>query len=167
MKFTVNYTLEDYQKAQKLFYKTSKSGWLVRWLIPFIGIGLVALILSSWLNGGTIYSGNLDIVFLVLGVFYIIFPFVYIKLHTAFLFKKSRFLQIPHDFDINEEELKISSDLSTGSVKWGVFIRYGINDEMIILMATPRTMYMIPRRAIELEEEWVKLIELVKEKIKV
>ncbi len=167
MKFTVNYTLEDYQKAQILFYKTSKSGWLVRWFIPFIGISLIALILSSWLNGGTIYSVNIDIVFLVLGVFYIIFPFVYVKLHTAFLFKKSRFLQIPHDFDINEEELKISSDLSTGSVKWGVFIRYGISDDMIILMATPKTMYMLPRRAIQSEEEWVKLIELVKAKVKV
>jgi hypothetical protein len=52
-------------------------------------------------------------------------------------------------------------------VKWGVFIRYGISDDTIILMATPKTMYMLPRRAIQSEEEWVKLIELVKTKVKI
>lgn len=167
MKFSIKYTLEDYNKAQKLFYKTSKSGWVVRWFIPLIGLGLVSIIISSWVNGNEVYSKNLDILFLVLGVFYIIFPFLYVKLHTLFLFKRSKFLHSENTFEIDENEIKITNELTSAITKWDIFIRYGIDDETIILMATPRTMYMLPRRAIQSEEEWVKLVELVKTKVKV
>lgn len=164
MKFTVTYTLEDYIAAQKLHLKTSKNGWVIRWAFPFIGSGtLIGLILRYVTElpptpFQTFYFG-------VLGIFFLIFPLVVVQVSTRSLFKKSKFLKIPTEFEITEDEIRVTNELNVGSIKWPLFVRYAMNDEMLILMSTPRTMYMIPRKYISSLDEWNTLTTIVKSKV--
>jgi len=167
MKFTINYTIDDYIKAQKLYSKNSRSGWILRYVVPIIGLALIIVIGANWISGERQSAyGSFSTPLFILGIFYLFLPFIITPLTTRWFYKRSKFLQVPNEMEINETEIKTINSLSSGAIKWELFIKYAYNNDMLILMSTPRTMLMIPHRFVSSEEDWNKLLELAKEKIK-
>lgn len=164
MKFTVQYTLEDYIEAQKLHLRSSKNGWLVRWFFPAIGVGTLGALVALFIAGLPLNVFQV-VYFGLLGMFLTSLPVLTVQISTRSLFKKSKFLHTPSEFEITAEEVKMTSELSSGNIKWPLFVKAAHNEKVLILMSTPRTMMMIPKRCISSEAEWNQLISWAKEKV--
>jgi hypothetical protein len=165
MKFIVKYTIQDYIEAQKLHLRNSKNGWLVRWFFPTLGVGILVSLVALFIAEIPVTTFQV-IYFGILGIFFISLPIATVQLSTRYLFKKSKFLHTPSEFEITEEEVKMTSELNSGVVKWPLFIKAAHNDIVLILMSTPRTMMMIPRRCVSSDQDWNELIRLANEKVK-
>jgi hypothetical protein len=162
MKFTITYTLEDYKEANKLFLQASKRGWPIKYLIP--GIGILLLLIFLWMRLQGFSMSTWDWYALIMGIFFIIYPFLFIQFSVKRMFNKTKFLREPTEIEINDQGFSSKSSLVSGTMKWESYLRYAVNDRILIILQSPRTMTYIPRHIMN-DQEWNELLNLVKSKL--
>jgi hypothetical protein len=162
MKFTINYTLEDYKEANKLFLQTSKRAWLVKYFIP--GIGVLLLLAFVWMRIEGFSMEAWDWYALIIGIFLIVYPFLFIQISVKKMFNKTKFLREPTEIEVDDQGLSSKNSLVSGTMKWESYLRFAANDRMLILLQSPRTMTYIPRHIMN-DQEWTELLNLVKNKL--
>jgi hypothetical protein len=128
-----------------------------------VSLFLVGVSIVSLVRGNPIETR--DYMFFILGAFYLSFPFWFYKLLIKRMYKKSKFLHVPSEVEITSEQVSMTNELNSGIIKWPLFIKSAYNDKTLILMSTPRTMLIIPKRFVPTEAEWNELLQIVKEKV--
>lgn len=157
MKFTVRYNYNDIYEGMKLDYTSRKRKWLI------IFFGVLTLLLNK-------IRVTLDVIFILLGISLIFYKQTVLRLYSYYLFKKSskksKILQEPINFEINEKEIIKKNNLETSKTSWSSFTKYLHNKKILALYYSPLLAFTIPKRCIETDEEWDKLINLAEKNIK-
>ncbi len=80
--------------------------------------------------------------------------------------QNKNYLKTNH-FTISGKDVSVKSETYEATYKWEGFIKYHISDKNIILYVAPRNAFIFPRRCFPEQENWDKLSNLVKEKVKI
>jgi hypothetical protein len=157
MKTQFTYNRDDLYQAQLLNYSSTKTR---RFLRTVGWLGALILILSL------LISSMLPIA--VMAAMFIALPLGYpyiLKRHSYNVFKNSSSFNKEFTFDIQDEGIQVNTNTSNGSAKWETFSRYASDPNMLIIYPQTNIFYMIPKRVLS-NEDWLRLLELVKSKIK-
>jgi hypothetical protein len=101
---------------------------------------------------------------LIIGIFLIVYPFLFIQISVKKMFNKTKFLREPTEIEVDDQGLSSKNSLVSGTMKWESYLRFAANDRMLILLQSPRTMTYIPRHIMN-DQEWTELLNLVKNKL--
>ncbi len=168
MKFTVTYTPNDLYEANKLHLQS-----LMKYKTFFVIIAGLAMGIMGINVVLRAYSREFDVVFFLtlIGTLTMLICLSYqfgpvARRFSRINFQKSKGLHVLHEIEINEKGLKAKSEFGSGFTKWESFNKYAYNDKILLVYHTTRIFNMIPRRCIISDDDWSKLIDLVKKKIK-
>jgi YcxB-like protein len=131
--------LEDYKEAQKAQLKRS-----VSYHIMLVGGGLCLLFGALLAFTGPLSS---SVPLLLLAVLWLGYPSLYLP------FKLNRDFQEHPNFgrdchlQVNDDELRSQSDVSTGETKWAAFVKFHETPNLFMLYLGGRMFKVIPKRA--------------------
>lgn len=162
IKFTTSYNLKDLYEAQKLAFYLTKPRKIILLLC-----GIIVLLppVSHFLKHKPL---NLeDFLFIGLAIIFIFYSKITLWVLSYFIYRKNiKYYSRPVQLEFDEDGIRSVSETANTAVKWSNFYKFAVNKEMLLLYTTSQIFNMLPKRAFKSDEEWKKLIELVKQKIK-
>ncbi|MDP4177769.1 MAG: YcxB family protein [Bacillota bacterium] len=158
IEISYSYNINEFRKMYLKFYYKS----IVGKIITLIGIGLVSLVVTRVLNQSII-----SIVVIILGVMFILMPFIYTYNVTNKNFKIDAIIKKTQNYKFKENSFICTFHNGESFVKWDELEKAEEVKSDILLYVTKRTVYVIPKRVFDDRKEELDLLrKIIKEKVK-
>lgn len=159
MKIKVHYSYTNYYQALYLVTQYSK----INWIMP--SLGAVAVLLTGWSVLSTWGYTVLDIVALVLGMSFLFYKQLFLRLVAFVRFRQqSSYLSKPSVLEISEKGIVGEREGEYGRSDWKSYYRALYDDKVLVLFKSPLLMTTVPRRLFT-AKDWQRLIGIVEEKM--
>lgn len=157
MEFTIDYTLKDYFEIQKAHYGSSPAKRAIT------ALGLFALLFAIYaILFGIVDLSTLSLI--AMGIILLFFDKLILDPRNKNEFKKSKYLQGPLKFKLDEEGVRSTNKYVDTKSTWDSYIKTKITKKIILLYRGPSVITGFPKHYFK-EDEWKKLTELLKENI--
>lgn len=160
MQAKFSYTAQEYVDGFKVWRKSLAPGRVRYSTRIFLIIGILVFLVGVY---GLVFH-EVDFwylvdVFLGILIFCLLVPIPTWRYKREFA--RTKVLQSERTIDLDEEGLHVSSLYAQSTVKWDAFSGYASTPSLVVLCVLPRTIYVIPRRALlpTDQEQMVQLLE--------
>lgn len=154
MKLKIDYSLNDLYEAHKLHYFSGKLKYYFYFLATI-----------CFLSGLLIFfDGYIPLVQILIIVFLLTYQYWFLRLYTSYQFKRTPYLQGEVTFDFNDEGIVTTASNMNGHIEWSAYTKAVHNNKVLLIYPGYGIYTVIPKRVLQ-EEEWNKLLELVKQKV--
>jgi hypothetical protein len=160
MKVALQYTLRDYYDAARLHYAGTK----VKYVIAIFGIifvicGIVMISLADLIAGlGGLFE-------LLVGAYFLTYAYVGLWFKARYAFNRAPGFRAPHNFEINETELKIDTpERGVAIWYWKTFIGSRQNAKVLLFYISDRLYIIFPQRAFT-DSEWQQVVAISQSKV--
>jgi hypothetical protein len=154
MKFKTAYEPQDYYEANKLFHFTT---WY-RFFLPLVGIlCIVAGLLSA--------SVTQLIIQLFIGGSFILWPYTWMRPVSIWHFRRMQHFHDPYEWEVDERGLRAKNKYESSESSWDSFVRFKVNNKILLLFKGPKSMMLFPKRLLT-DDEWNYINKLASQKIK-
>jgi hypothetical protein len=136
--------LNDYIEAQKVALRRSVSYYIM------LVAGGLCLLMGAVVAVAGPFSTALPL--LLLAVFWLGYPFVYIPFKLRRDFRKHPNFARECQVHVDDDGLRSQSDVSSGETKWAAFVKFRETPNLFMLYLGGRMFKVIPKRAFSTSE---------------
>ena len=137
------YTLNDYQQAQRLNARAGKGRNLLIAVLYLIAACQLAFMLAFFIPSRE-WSAVVGLA--LLGVLYLLFFYGYVPLRVKRIFYQQKELQLPFCLEIDENGLDVRNELGHSHRPWKGYTSWREDEHLLLLYLAEGSFQMLPKR---------------------